>query len=280
MIWRRFFLLSYLAALLVLVLARTVVAGPSPVVGEGVIRSEERLAVKAKVLSPINQIAVKEGEVVRRGDLLIAMDNKVHRAHMEVAKAEAERVRAALAEAELTLEITLRELERNLKVPDLITEKELELSRDAVRKAKATLRTMQAELSRAEALFHVAEAAYAETFIRAPFDAIVSRIHVHVGDTAKVAETVLLDLLSLERLYVEVALPLPAVRQVRRNMVAQLEVEGEHPSIKISLVGTVAYVYPEVDSTTRMFRAKVRVPHKGFLVLPGMFTKVVIDPSQ
>ena len=270
--------------LVILALAFAVVgAAPprgKPVVGEGVIRSEERVAIKSKVASPVRQVAVQEGRVVRQGELLMEMANEVERARAEAAKAEVARARAEAAEAEIALKIAARELERNLKVPDLLTEKELEVSRDAVRKAAAVLKTKLAELAKAEAFVQVAEADYDETLLRAPFDGVVSRVYARVGDTPKISDTVLLDVLSLDRLYVEVALPLPDLHRVQKGMVARLEVEGEHPSIKTSLKGKVSYVYPEIDSTTRMFRAKVEVPRNEFLVFPGMFVKVIIDPRR
>jgi membrane fusion protein (multidrug efflux system) len=232
-----------------------IVAAATParlIVGEGVIRSDERVALKSKLALPIHLIAVKEGQIVRQGELLVEMANEVQRAQV--------------AEIELQLEIAKRELERNLKVPDLITEKELELSRDAVKRAQAQLATAQANLE--------------ETLIRAPFDGLVSRVYVRVGDTPKGSDTLLLDFLSLDKLTVEVALPLNHLKRVREGMVARLEVENETASIKTSLLGKVRYIYPEIDSTTRMFRVKVDIPQKDLLVRPGMFVKVVIEPSS
>ena len=222
------------------------------VVGEGVIRSEEKVQIKSKLAWPIRRILVQEGDTVQKGNLLVELANDVQR--------------AMVAEFELQLEVAKRELERNLKVPDLLTEKELELSRDAVRRGQAQLATAQASLE--------------ETLIRAPVDGLVSRIYLRTGDTPQAAETVLLDFLSLDKLYAEVALPLSYLPRVRKGMVARVDVEGEHESIKTTLRGNVLYVYPEVDFTTRMFRAKVAVPRKGALVLPGMLVKVHVNLPQ
>ena len=222
------------------------------VVGEGVISSDEKVSFRSQMAAPVQKIPVKEGQLVRRGDLLVELDNDLQRAQV--------------AQIELQLQIAKREYERNLTVPDLITEKELDLSRDAV--------------SQVEAQLAVAKANLENTLIKAPFDGIISRIYVRVGDTPRVSDTVLLDLLSLDKLYVEVALPLSGLPLIRTGMAVQLDVESQIASIKTSLKGTVLYVYPEIDSITRMFRAKVEVPRKGLLVLPGMFVKVVIEPRR
>jgi RND family efflux transporter MFP subunit len=250
------------------------------VVAEGVIRSDERVSIKSKAATLIRQIAVKEGDVVQQGELLIELLNEVERMQVETAKAEVERTRSALAQADLAIQIASRELERNLKVEDLITEKDLDLSRDAVRTAEAAQKTKLDELSKAEAQLATAQANYEDTRIRAPFDGLVSRLYVRVGDTTKVSDTVLLDFLALDKLYVEVALPLPHLPQIREGMGVRIEIESEHDAINAVVEGAVRYVYPEVDPITRMFRVKVDLPRQGALVLPGMFTTVRIELPQ
>jgi RND family efflux transporter MFP subunit len=251
------------------------------VTAQGVIRSDERVSIKARVAAPIRRIAVKEGDVVQQGELLIELLNEVERMQVETAKAEVERARSALAQAGLAIQIAARELERNLKVEDLITKRDLELSRDAVRTAEAAQKTRLDELSKAEAQLATAQASYEDTRIRAPFAGLVSRLYVRVGDTPKVSDTVLLDFLSLDKLYVEVALPLPHLPQIREGMGVRIEVEHEHAAIKTVVEGAVRYVYPEVDPITRMLRVKIDVPEAGKRILPGMFANVRLDlPRQ
>jgi RND family efflux transporter MFP subunit len=275
------FAFSVLVGLATLLLLGGSVTPANLIIAQGVISSDLYVHVKSKVAAPIRKIPVKEGDVMRRSELLVEMANEVERTQVEAAKAEVQRAQSALAEAELALRIAVREFERNSKVPDLITEKDLELSHDAVRTAEATLKTKMEEIAKAEAQLVVAQANYDETFIRAPFDGFVSRVYVRVGDTPKVSDTVLIDFFSLEKLYVEVALPLPHLPQIREGMGVRIEVEHKHTAIKTVVEGAVRYVYPEVDPITRMFRVKIDVPEAGRRILPGMFANVRLDlPSQ
>jgi RND family efflux transporter MFP subunit len=245
----------------------------------GVVSSDSKVEVKSKVAAPIRRIPVAEGDAVRAGQLLVEMANDVQRAQVEAARAEVERSKAAVAEAELQLEVASRELERNLKVPDLITEKELEQSKDAVKRAAADLKTRRSDVARAEGQLTVAQASLDDTSILAPFDGIVSRIYLRSGATPKVADTTIVDLLTLDRLYVEVALPLPYLHSVRVGMPVDVVIEDEHGPIKTPTRGKVRYVYPEVDATTRMFRVKVHVDQVDLRVLPGMLAKVSVTPT-
>jgi RND family efflux transporter MFP subunit len=272
-----------LAALLVLLAALlgtgAAVATGEPPGGRGFVRSEEKIEVKAKVAAPIRRIPVEEGQTVRAGGVLVEMASEVHQAEVERARAELARAGSAAAQSELELQIARRELERYEKVPDLVTARELETVRDAVRRADADLHTRQDEVARARAQLAVAETSLGDTVIRAPFDGLVSRVYLRAGATPKPAESAILDFLSLDRLYVEVALPLPQLPAVKPGMAARVIVEDEHTELRTTTAGRVKFVYPEVDVTTRMVRVKVAVERRDLRVLPGMLARVSIGPG-
>ena len=247
------------------------------IIGEGVVRSDQRVVIRTKVSGPIRRIPVREGDVVRRGRLLVEMDHDTALAQVQAAKAEVRRADATLAETQRALEAATREYMRNLKVVDLITEKELELSRDVMDLQQAALQTRKEELLKARKQLEVAQANFDSTRILAPFDGVVSRLYVREGDMPKIADTDLLDFLSLDKLYVEVALPLPYLSSVREGMVAELDIEDETAAIRTTATGKLRYIYPEIDPTTRMFRAKIDVPRAGTRIRPGMFAKVRIS---
>ncbi len=249
--------------------------------GEGAVRSDARIELKPRVSGRIKQIPVREGQAMRAGDLLVEMDNEREQALLEEANTEVKRAEAVVAQAELALTIATRELERNKTVEDLITAKELELSRDAVRSASTALQTRQEELARARAQLVVAKANYDATFLKADFDGVVSRIYLRPGATPKAAETTILDFLTLDKLFVEIALPLTHLRRVRDGLDATLVVEGDTPAVRTTTTGQVVFVYPEADPTIRMFRVKVGVQPRELAVLPGMLARVRIQlPSR
>jgi multidrug efflux pump subunit AcrA (membrane-fusion protein) len=111
----------------------------------------------------------------------------------------------------------------------------------------------------------------------APFEGVIARVYLREGDTPKVAEEPVLDVLSLDQLYVEVALPIAYVGRIRVGMPTRLDVEGGTAALNVSAEGTVRYVYPEIDPVIRMLRVKVTVSRAGERVLPGMFARVRFD---
>jgi RND family efflux transporter MFP subunit len=277
MAWTRRFLLL---TAVVVAFAETSLAHAETVTGEGVIQSDEKVAIKSPVVGTIRRLLVREGTILRKGEAVAEIDNDVQRAAVDTARAEVRRAEAAVAEALVTVESTTREYGRNSTVPDLITEKELALSRDAMLSAQASLRTRQEELLKAQNQLELAEQNLKLSIISAPFDGIVVRLYLREGDTPKTSETVLVDFLSVEKLYVEVALPLPYFRRVVAAMPARLVIESDTAAIRTTTTGTVDFVYPEADPVTRMFRVKISVvPDRG-RVRPGLFASVQIDLSR
>jgi membrane fusion protein (multidrug efflux system) len=247
------------------------------VVAEGIVRSEARVEIKSKVVAPIKRIAVTEGQVARVGDLLVEMSNDVERSQVEAATAEVERARAALADAEQKKKTADRELERNLGVKDLITERDLELSQDAALQASTAFSMRQREFTKAEAHLALSTALYQSTFIRAPFTGQVTRIHTAVGAMPKPAETVLLDLVALDRLFVEIAIPLEHLKRVSAGMPVKLVIEEGHPANEVRIDGKITFIYPEIDPTIRMIRMKVGTDARGATIVPGMFAKATLE---
>lgn len=262
------------------VFAAAVGAPPVPaetLVGEGVIQSDEKVALRTLIFGVIKSLPAREGTVCAKGATLVELESQVQRAQVEAAEAEVRRADAAVMEAEVTVAATTREYERNRLVHDLITEKELALSRDAMLSARSALGTRQEEALKANKQLEVARENLALTVIPAPFDGLVTRVYLREGDTPKPSEMVVLDFVSLDKLSVEVGLPLAYLRRVTPRMPVRLDVESDNPAIRVSTAGHVEHIYPETDPVTRMFRVKISVPKGGGGILPGLFTKVRFD---
>jgi len=269
--------LGYGVIMLVLCLAGRAETGELAV-GEAVVRSDEQSTVKSKVAGPIRWL-MAEGSVVRRREVLVEIANDVERAQIEAAQAAVAAAQAELAAAQFNLEVAQRELARNLDLGDLITGRELDLSRDAVRRGAVDVQDKSAQVARAQGQLAVAQANLEQTYYRAPYDGLIARRYLQIGDTPMPGETVILDLLSRERLYAEVALPLAHFGRVHKGMAVQLELHDAPGGVHPHLPGVVQFVYPELDTTTRTFRVKVALVAVPASVALGSFVKVIIPLS-
>jgi len=225
-------------------------------------------------VGPITRL-VQEGVLVPRDAVLVEVANDVQRAQVQAAEADLAAAQSNLELAQVNLAVARRELARDLDVEELITGKELDMARDAERRASVNVQTQTANLERATGELALARANLELTLCRAPFEGRVVRRYLQLGDTPKVGDTVILDFLSMEQLYAEVAVPAVYMGRIRQGMAAWLEPSDQHEAKASRTVGRVEYVYPVLDTATRMLRVKVAIP-RGVPVDPGRFVKITI----
>jgi len=128
------------------------------------VRATDEVDVVAQLSERITQVGVgfQVGEIVREGDLLVALDPTQSRADQAEAQARLDQARAALTETELTLE-----RKQQLAADDFVSDAALDDAQVAVTRAQADLAMAQAQVERAAL-------AVDDTRLNAPFDAIVT----------------------------------------------------------------------------------------------------------
>jgi membrane fusion protein (multidrug efflux system) len=127
------------------------------------IHSQQHIRVKALQSGYLQEIRVKEGQAVKKGDVMFQIVPTLYKAKLD----------AELAEARLA-ELELMNTER-LRKDRVVSDNEVALFQAKLAKAKA-----KAELAQAELNF---------TSVRAPFDGIVDRLHEQLGSLIKEGDT-------------------------------------------------------------------------------------------
>lgn len=123
------------------------------------IRSQRHIKVCALEMGYIEQIPIREGQIVRRGDLLFGILPTLYQAKLETELAE----------------VQIATLEYN-NTNRLFAEKVVSQNEVALHQAKLAKAQAKAKMAQAEVNF---------TTIRAPFDGIVDRLHEQVGTLVK-----------------------------------------------------------------------------------------------
>jgi HlyD family secretion protein len=157
--------------------------------GNLVFRQEVQLS--AEVIGKVAEVLVKEGDPVKRGQILLKLDPTVYVA--EVAQQEASRRNAAIAiqRAQINLSNQERNLDRNAK---LYKDKFINISSydDAVHQvdlAKVDLSASRESLEQANALLSQSREHLAKTEVRAPIDGTVTAVPIKIGETAVASAT-------------------------------------------------------------------------------------------
>ncbi len=199
----------------------------------GVLRPETEVKLSSETSGEILAVLVKEGDTVRRGQLLVRIRPDIAQTQLEqfAAAAEAAKLSAEVAKAEL--ERARSELQRvsELYARNFLSRQELEQVQTLYQQALGRYQAALAERDRAQAALRQAQLQVSRTAIYAPIDGIVTSLSVAVGEkvvgTMQMQGTELLRIADLRRML--------AVVEVNENDVTLLQV-GDSATVTVDAI--------------------------------------------
>jgi RND family efflux transporter MFP subunit len=256
----------------------------------GVVAAAETAVVSSRVVAPVTAVAVRPGDRVRAGDVLVRLDAREMAARTQQANAAtraaeealvaARRTQAAAA-AEETLATAWHTRIAQLRERNAVTAQEFDeaaarLAGATARAAAAQAGVEQADAQRAalRAGSDVAAITESYTLIRAPFDGEVTERFTDPGTLAMPGQPLLrIDATGGRR--VDVGVDEARAGYVRSgDRVAVRLAHG--PSESAALTGTVLEVGRAIAAAERAFTVKVALP-PGTAARTGTFARVRFD---
>ena len=227
--------------------------------------------VQARVSGYLTRVAVKAGDAVAKGDLLIEIDPRPYRLDLDAAQARLKAAEARLQAAKIKAAGAKRLQENNVVSLD-----EAALTSADAKEAEATLMVAKVEVERAELTLSWAR-------VTAPIDGRVSRIQATEGGLVTADQTHILRIVSTDRLEVSFNVPKSILLQLRRDGLADPDKLG----VAIGFQGDEDYpheaklelIEPEADSSTGTVRFRATVPNPEGLLSPGMSGRVHVTPA-
>lgn len=186
---------------------------------------------------------VKLGDVVRKGDVLMAVDPLALELAVRSAEAEVRSAQAQLQNAQ-----TVAERNQILVTNKSASQADLEV-------AEQSLIAAQANLDRANSSLDKAREQLTYATLKADFDGAITATTANVGQTVAVGQTVL-TLAGLEQRDAMVDVPEALLTPIRSAPDVTVELQLD-PTISTS--GTLREIAPEADATTRTYRVKIAV---------------------
>ena len=150
----------------------------------GKVQPEVEVIIRPDVSGEITELAVKEGDYVRQGDLLVRIKQDIYQARIDdlnaallTQKARLEQTRAALIQAEAAYN-----RDKSLYDKGVISEMDYIQSRSNWEAQKASLNAAQYQIQSAEAQLRQAREELEQTVIRAPQDGTITGLTVEEGE--------------------------------------------------------------------------------------------------
>ncbi len=223
---------------------------------EAVVEAVSQATVAAQVQGRVVQVRVDVGDRVKRGDLLMRIDER--EATQAVAGSEAH---VAQAQAQLTNAKSTYERTKNLYAQKFV-------SSAALDQAEASYKAAQAQLEAALANRGQTSTTRSFTAINAPLTGVVAQRHTELGEMAAPGKP-LLTLYDPKGLRVVANVPQYKLAEVSKSSRAKVEL----PETGRWIDAAAVTVLPVADARTHVVRVRITLPDNTQGVLPGMFAR-------
>jgi len=235
----------------------------------GRIEAIDNAQVRPRVSGYIERIAFKEGDPVKRGDLLFEIDPRPYRDALASAQAQLERARATMELARV----------QNKRAQTLVDAKAI--SGEEADKRHADVSQSGADVHAAEAAVATAELNLGFTQVRAPVSGRAGRALLTVGNLAQAEQSVLTSVVSQNPMYVY----LDCDEHTYLNYQALARQQGRDGSsdpVRVGLAnedgfphtGTVDFLNNQLDASTGTIRVRAVLPNTDHSLTPGLFARV------
>lgn len=231
----------------------------------GELRASREATVRAELGGAMLQVAVEEGQTVRKGAVL----GRIEGVTLEDTRRSAE---SAVKSAESQLAVATREAERTaqLVAAGALAQRDLDVARSNVTVAEAQLADARARLVSANKQL-------GDAVVRAPFDGIVADKAVNTGDVVT-SGTALFTIIDPSSMRLEASVPSEELALLRVGASVQFNVRGYGQPFE----GRIDRISPQADRATRQVPIFVSIPNTGGRLVAGLFAegRVVVESAE
>jgi len=240
--------------------------GTGPVIS-GSLQPEIRADLRAEVAAMVIKVHKENGELVRKGDLLVSLDNSVLRDNLNSAE---ESMRAAAQ----SLDGAERQYQRmkSLQAQGMVSLQGLEESENKRNSA-------QSEFVASKARVAAAKLQLDRTEVRAPFQGVVSARKASAGDTAQIGKE-LIQVIDPSSMRFEGQVSADQMNSLKVGQRVNFRINGVAQSgDQLGSRGTIKRIDGAANPVTRQVSVIVEIAGKDRPPVVGLFAEGVIETS-
>lgn len=212
----------------------------------GSIMANEEVQLQSEVAGRVQNINFKEGDPVKKGQLLVAIDNEQYHARLQRVKVQLEQARKN------------RDRQKELLDIEGVSQEVYEEAELRVADLKAQQAELQAQLD--------------NTIIRAPFDGTIGLRMISPGSYINPGDNIAY-LVQDNPVKIEFSIPEGYAGQIKQNSSIQFTVTA----IKDTLKAMVYAIEPRIDPESRSIAVRARADNNEGKLVPGAFSEVQVN---
>ena len=227
----------------------------------GSIQPERKADLRAEVSAVVLQVLKENGEPVKRGDVLVKLDETS--------------IRDSLMSAEEALRAATQAFDQSQRALDRLKTLRASgmTSAQALDDAEVRRNNAQSEVSAARARLATARQQVGRTVVRAPFDGIVSDRKVSAGDTAAIGKE-LLKVIDPTSMRFEGRVSADKIAAVKVGQPVMFRVNGYGEQ---QFTGTVKRIDPSANDVTRQVEVLVGLSNANQPRVAGLYAEGRVD---
>jgi len=230
----------------------------------GSIQPERKADLRAEVSAVVLQVQKENGDAVKRGDVLVRLDETSIRDNLQSAEDGTRNATLALDQAE-----------RNLKRLKTLRDSGM-TSLQALDDAEVRRNAAQSELSASHARAALARQQLQRTIVRAPFDGVVGDRKVSAGDTASIGKE-LLKVIDPHSMRFAGRVSADKISVVKVGQIVSFRINGYGGQ---DFQGKVTRVDPSANDVTRQVEVLVSFTDARRPEVAGLYAEGTIEASK
>ena len=215
------------------------------IVTTGTLLSNEEVQLRPEISGRVTQMAIQEGSPVRKGQLLLKIDDR--------------ELQAQLKRKILEEKLASDEEQRRRALLDING-----ISREDYERSANTLNMLKAERE-------LIEVQIAKTSIVAPFDGVVGLRTISEGGYVT-SDKIVASIRDIDPMKVEFSVPEKYASRLKQGARVSVQV-GEPPSVRS---GEIYAIDREISQDTRTIRVRATIPNHEKDLIAGSFARIII----
>lgn len=251
----------------------------------GKIQAVVKVDLTANVMGQVTALKVKEGDHVKKGDLILEIDNVRSRATVESLRSASQAIAHDFETARVRLEQARKDFDRasaNHKA-GITSQSDFDQATTALRTAQAAFEGAQQRVAQSRAELAGGQDALNKTRILAPMDGVVTAKRIELGETAVIGlqnqpGTVLVTISDMSRVEAEMEVDEASIPTVRTGQAAQVRIDAYPNQLfdgVVTEVGGSPIVQTNVNEAIK-FKVKVMIKNPPSTIKPGLSTQADI----
>jgi multidrug efflux system membrane fusion protein len=228
------------------------------------------VTIHSQIGGTISTVNFQEGQVVKKGDLLFAIDPRPTQAALAQARANLER-----DSGQLEYQNANYARDQKLFAAKIISEDQVDTDKASLDAAAGTAAADKAAITNALLNLEFCD-------IRSPVDGKTGSLQAYAGNVVKAPDDVLLTIDQIHPIYVTFAVPeqyLPEIQKQMRAKTLKASVTFENMTMPPPQ-GDLTFVDNSVDETTGTILLKAKFPNEDDALWPGQFVQVTLTLSE